>query len=347
MSFFEVDGWDVPSHVISTASSSKKRKREAHPHDLPSGKHGARNESGKQLKSKEKSPQKQKSRKHAKSGRSKEQEPTRSILKDTEVGITPAKTDNNKNRKAPSKAKTKDVPMTDLQATMKTSLEGARFRWINEVLYTTNSSKSHEMIRDDPSVFQEYHNGFRRQVLSWPENPVQQFIATLSNSPRGTVIVDLGCGEAALAKSLIPEGICVLSYDLIRFPPYVMEADICQHIPLPGSEETDEGHVVDVCVCALSLMSTNWVGCIRECRRILKTNGTLRIAEVTSRFTDINAFVDLISDVGFKLKSKNGSNTHFILFEFTKTSCEPISEHRWSQIAARHDILKPCEYKRR
>lgn len=220
-------------------------------------------------------------------------------------------------------------------------------------------------------------------MLSWPQNPVQQFISALSSSSRGTVIVDLGCGEAALAKSLIPEGICVLSYDLIRLPPYVMEADICQRIPLPGSEETEEGQVVDVCVCALSLMSTNWVGCIRECWRVLKMrltapqialqlsntliflfSGTLRIAEVSSRFTDINAFVDLISDVGFKLKSKvylllclssflinnpaqNGSNTHFILFEFTKTAREPISEHRWSQIAVKHDILKPCEYKRR
>lgn len=103
---------------------------------------------------------------------------------------------------------------------------------------------------------------------------MQQFISALSSSPPGTIIVDLGCGEAALAKSLIPKGICVLSYDLVRLSPYVMEADICQHIPLPGSEETEEGHVVDVCVCALSLMSTNWVGCIRECWRVLKMRFT-------------------------------------------------------------------------
>lgn len=117
----------------------------------------------------------------------------------------------------------------------------------------------------------QYHSGFRRQVLSWPHNPVQHFISTLSSSPRGTVIVDLGCGEAALAKSLIPKGLCVLSYDLVRLLPYVMEADICQWIPLPGCEDSAQGQVVDICVCALSLMNTNWVGCLRECWRILKS----------------------------------------------------------------------------
>jgi hypothetical protein len=32
--------------------------------------------------------------------------------------------------------------------------------------------------------------------------------------------------------------------------------------------------------------------------------GTLKIAEVTSRFEDINEFVDLVTSMGFKLESK-------------------------------------------
>jgi len=69
----------------------------------------------------------------------------------------------------------------------------------------------------------------------------------------------------------------VISFDLVSDKEYVVEADICDKIPLPGSEEaseeqktTGQGQVVDVVVCALSLMGVNWVNCIREAWRILK-----------------------------------------------------------------------------
>lgn len=54
---------------------------------------------------------------------------------------------------------------------------------------------------------------------------------------------------------------------------FVIEADICAKIPLPGNEENPEegsSQIVDVVVCALSLMGTNWPTCIREAWRILK-----------------------------------------------------------------------------
>lgn len=85
-----------------------------------------------------------------------------------------------------------------------------------------------------------------------------------------TTIADLGCGDAALAKALNPKGFNVLSYDLVSDNEWVIEADICAKIPLPGKEDADGAQVVDICVCALSLMSTNWPHCIREARRILK-----------------------------------------------------------------------------
>lgn len=58
----------------------------------------------------------------------------------------------------------------------------------------------------------------------------------------------------------------------------MIEADICANLPLPGSEpSSDDGdsgagdaHVVDLVVCALSLMGTNWPNCIREAWRVLK-----------------------------------------------------------------------------
>jgi ribosomal RNA-processing protein 8 len=75
---------------------------------------------------------------------------------------------------------------------------------------------------------------------------------------------------------LLPKGISVISFDLVSDNKFVVEADICEQIPLPGSEggssgkSAGEGQVVDVVVCALSLMGTNWVKCLRETWRILK-----------------------------------------------------------------------------
>ena len=68
----------------------------------------------------------------------------------------------------------------------------------------------------------------------------------------------------------------VLSFDLVSDGMYVVEADACTKIPLPGSEPTEsqsgmgEGQITDVVVCSLSLMNTNWPNCLREAWRVLK-----------------------------------------------------------------------------
>jgi ribosomal RNA-processing protein 8 len=68
----------------------------------------------------------------------------------------------------------------------------------------------------------------------------------------------------------------VLSYDLVSDGKYVIEADTSSRLPLPGSDEDDDGdekdgaQIVDVVVCALSLMGTNWVKCIMEAWRVLR-----------------------------------------------------------------------------
>lgn len=56
-----------------------------------------------------------------------------------------------------------------------------------------------------------------------------------------SVIVDLGCGDAALAKELIPGGFTVLSFDLVSTNPFVVAADMCEKLPLPGAEDDDAG----------------------------------------------------------------------------------------------------------
>lgn len=114
------------------------------------------------------------------------------------------------------------------------------------------------------------------------------------------MIADLGCGDAGLARALVPGGKVVLSYDLVgdsgagaitggavTGDGWVVEADFLSHIPLPGraggGDNDDEenkprkkkrdpnaSEVVDVVVCCLSLMGTNWVAGVYEAVRVLK-----------------------------------------------------------------------------
>jgi ribosomal RNA-processing protein 8 len=131
---------------------------------------------------------------------------------------------------------------------------------------------------------------------------------------------------------LLSKGLSVISFDLVSDNKFVVEADICERIPLPGSEgglsekSAGEGQIVDVVVCALSLMGTNWVNCLREAWRVLKagqvfernipamiltsdhTSGQLHIAEVTSRFTNVEDFISLVGSIGFHLKSRVSSH---------------------------------------
>ncbi|KAG9003348.1 25S rRNA (adenine645-N1)-methyltransferase [Tulasnella sp. JGI-2019a] len=239
--------------------------------------------------------------------------------------------------------------LTPMQQAMKDKLEGGRFRLINETLYKSDSHTAHKMIMENPKTFEEYHTGFRRQVTSWPTNPVKHYISKLSTYSKGSLIVDLGCGDASLAKALIPKGYPVISFDLVSHGEFVTEVDICDKLPLPGAVDGG-GRIVDVVVCALSLMSLNWMQCLREARRVLKDSGELKIAEVTSRFTDVDAFVSAVSDLGFKLLQKEHPTTHFTLFDFKAAqppSSQPSTKEWQATLKSSQRLLKPCEYKRR
>ncbi|KAF9222074.1 hypothetical protein BS17DRAFT_796869 [Gyrodon lividus] len=246
-----------------------------------------------------------------------------------------------------------DSGLTSLQRNMKESLDGARFRLINETLYKSDSLEAVKMMKQDPKIYEDYHVGFRHQVQSWPSNPVSHYITELASYPPKTLIADLGCGDAALARGLQAKNLHVLSFDLQSDGAFVIEADICSQVPLPGSEplstESTEGEaqIVDVVICALSLMSTNWPKCIREAWRILRPGGELKIAEVASRFTSVDDFTSLISSLGFKLHKKDDRNSHFTLFQFKKVASRAMSEKEWSVTMSRGGVLKPCEYKRR
>lgn len=161
--------------------------------------------------------------------------------------------------------------LTALQAQMLSKLSGSRFRTINEKLYTTASPEAVRMIEAAPAMFDEYHQGFREQVRSWPKNPLDRIVelfdassatssvktkskgkgqaqpanqnmskfskATKARFSPGALVVDLGAGEGGLAKKLVPKGVKVLCYDLVTTKDgWVRKQDTAAigGLPLPG-----------------------------------------------------------------------------------------------------------------
>jgi ribosomal RNA-processing protein 8 len=203
-------------------------------------------------------------------------------------------------------------PSSSIQNAFKARLAGSRFRILNEELYTTTSQESYKRFANNPSLFEQYHDGFRHQVSSWPENPVNVIVRSLtssawysSNSNKNNknygdksdstiVVADFGCGDAQLAKDLLKanDDICkphkgnnnikkslplftVHSFDLVAPNELVTACDMA-NVPLPDKS-------VDICVFCLSLMGTNLADFIREAHRVLKEDGHVKIAEVRSR----------------------------------------------------------------
>ncbi|XP_029840115.2 ribosomal RNA-processing protein 8 [Ixodes scapularis] len=210
-------------------------------------------------------------------------------------------------------------------------LRAARFRLLNEELYTSQSADAVRSFEEDPKAFQVYHEGFERQVSKWPVNPVDVIIDSLRSMPNTTVIADLGCGEAKIARTLTKKK--VHSFDLKALNDQVT---VCDMSRLPLYRQT-----VDVAVFCLSLMGTNLNAFILEANRILKKGGLLKIAEVKSRFRNIDGFPKAMKKFGFQFVQKDDSNKMFVLFDFKKL--RSTSKHPYLPQLK----LMPCLYKKR
>ncbi|OEU20900.1 Methyltransf_8-domain-containing protein, partial [Fragilariopsis cylindrus CCMP1102] len=230
-----------------------------------------------------------------------------------------------------------------VQDAFKARLAGSRFRILNEELYTNTSTNSYDKFKANPELFEQYHDGFRHQVESWPENPIHSTHLQLAYTSILLTPLDFGCGEAELAKDLSnikrtqPKQ-NIHSFDLVSPNKFVTACDM-SNVPL-------EDKSVDVCVFCLSLMGTNLADFIREAHRVLKNDGRVQIAEVRSRIEYIektegtlDEFIGVLGKLGFECVRTDRTNTMFLLLELKKNGKNPSKKLEFS--------AKPCIYKRR
>lgn len=363
MALFQVDGWDLKETNIkvggeSTKPSKKSKKRarleQKRERRAAEGATAADEDADRPAKKTKEAPETPRTQgapgsKISEAGAAK---PAQKKKHAAEAPPTPATT-----------LTTPAAKLTPLQQKMMNKLSGSRFRWINEQLYTITSDDALSLIKDQPELFDEYHEGFRSQVQSWPENPVDVFVNQIEtrvrtrvvNAPGGlpgfsnkqVVIADMGCGEAKLAldvgnfvakhnRKVSPKkriDIKCHSFDLKKVNDRITVADI-KNVPLADESCT-------VVVFCLALMGTNFLDFIQEAYRILAPRGELWIAEIKSRFSEKVAlgghgqplevgseFVDALKLCGFFHKKTDNDNKMFTRFEFFKPPPDIIQERK-------------------
>ena len=226
--------------------------------------------------------------------------------------------------------------LTPLQHRMAAKLTSARFRHLNQSLYTSSSDQAMRLFTEAPQAYKSYHEGFRAQVAVWPQNPVDGFIEDIES--RGSVklpsqtkvwrlqkkskrspndgstdlsthggslrskdplprdrqgtctIADLGCGDASLASAFVSSrqalNLDFSSFDLAKGDTpnanLITVADIT-NLSAVGVKIAS----VDIAICCLSLMGTNWVSVVDECARVVRAGGEMWVAEIKSRFARV------------------------------------------------------------
>ncbi|KAG5898462.1 hypothetical protein JTB14_015469 [Gonioctena quinquepunctata] len=190
--------------------------------------------------------------------------------------------------------------------------------------------EAQKIFQNDPNSFKTYHEGYRKQVKRWPLNPLDVIIKNIKTMPKTYKVADFGCGDAKLAKSVTQE---VFSFDLVAADETVIACDMSK-VPL-------EDQSVDVVVFCLSLMGTNLHDYLLEANRVLKTGGIMKIAEVESRFEDVNTFIKGVQHFGFKNTWKDLSHNLFYFMDFKKNG---IVKNKKKAPAL---SLLPCLYKKR
>lgn len=176
-------------------------------------------------------------------------------------------------------------------------------------------------------------------MARWPDPPLDEIIAYIRKRSGNLVIVDMGCGDARLARTLKSTHPNISSFDFVALNEHVQVCDIA-HTPMKSNS-------VDIVIFCLSLMGTNLTDFIHEAHRILRLRGTMKIVEIASRFENQpQKFVRKIEAMGFQCSKTNSMeekckapSKYFYTFDFVKTA-ETITSKATVTLA-------PCLHKKR
>ncbi|KAH0577298.1 Ribosomal RNA-processing protein [Spironucleus salmonicida] len=232
---------------------------------------------------------------------------------------------------------------TKLSASEK--VKSAKFRLLNEQLYTQPTAASLTAFQENPQLFAQYHEGFRLQTTSWQLNPVDLFADCLQNPQNAQIstnkiltkktnfanltIFDIGCGDAKLQK--LNSNLTFRSFDL-QVPETAPFVEVADATNLPAA-----AGAADVCIFSLSLMGEP-AKMLSEAFRVLSDSGELWVAEVGSR-SPLDQFVKGVESVGFRCFYRCDYN-YFHVSCYEKGAAGEGS----GRVLVR---LRPCVYKRR
>lgn len=83
------------------------------------------------------------------------------------------------NKNQVSKKEEKNKAPVSLRERMLAQLKSSRFRFLNEQMYSSESSETKKYFQDDPQAFYAYHEGYKNQVDRWPVNPLDIIIESI------------------------------------------------------------------------------------------------------------------------------------------------------------------------
>lgn len=83
-------------------------------------------------------------------------------------------------KKPKSSLSKKPATTLSLKERMIAQLKSSRFRFLNEQMYSTESSASQKYFQEDPNAFYAYHEGYKQQVERWPVNPLDVIIESIN-----------------------------------------------------------------------------------------------------------------------------------------------------------------------
>lgn len=242
----------------------------------------------------------------------------------------------------------------DLLDHFRSTLNASAFRLLNEQIYNAPTSFA-AMLLKDAETFQDYHIGYRQQLVQWPVNPNQLIVDALLGDRRGRftgnkgkknmpgsippnwTIADMGCGDAQIAAALSARSYKVHSFDFCALNSHVTVANTSD-VPLPDGS-------IDVCVFSLSLMATDYERSLFEAFRILKPNRLLKVVEVRSRIPSPRKFAELVEAIGFVTEYQDVVGEYFVAFDFLKKADQPEANRTLPHRPG--DVLVPSRYKKR